>query len=464
MIDQDNLIFTDVTITGGQVEIFPSAIDNTDVSTQGSAGNGTLIATPAGVSDVMIASWEPGTEYYSGSGQTAGGPRIAFLMLRPAQYLPTITDDGKKMLENAVLILLGILGGEPTATEPIPADAQTGVPRDAALSWTPGESISIHDVYFGTNFADVNDAGRANTLGVLLSQGQGAGTYDPPGRLDFGKTYYWRIDEVMDSTVFRGNVWSFTVEPFAYAISDENIIVTASSYEEGKSPENTVNGSGLVGNFHSTVLTDMWLTAIGEPAPAWIQYDFDKAYKLHEMLVWNYNGQSFLTAVGLKDVVVEYSSDGANWVQIESINEFARASGLDDYAPNTTIALEGIPVKSIRIYANSNWSGGFSDQFGLSEVRFLEIPVYAREPSPDDGATEITVDVTLGWRAGREAAEHNVYMSGDEQAVTDGVVPVVTVSEAGYSPSVDFDLASTCYWRVDEVNDAETPGTWLGDV
>lgn len=95
------------------------------------------------------------------------------------------------------------------------------------------------------------------------------------------------------------------------------------------------------------------------------------------MLVWNYNGQSFLTAVGLKDVVVEYSSDGANWMQINSVNEFDRASGLDDYAPNTTIALDGIPVKSVKIYASSNWSGGFSDQFGLSEVQFLQIPVNA---------------------------------------------------------------------------------------
>ena len=97
----------------------------------------------------MIASWDPGTEYYPGSGQTAGGPRIAFLMLRPYQFFPTLTDDGKKMLENAVLLLLGILGGEPTATEPSPADAETDVPCDVILAWTPGESINTHDVYFG---------------------------------------------------------------------------------------------------------------------------------------------------------------------------------------------------------------------------------------------------------------------------------------------------------------------------
>jgi len=101
-------------------------------------------------------------------------------------------------------------------------------------------------------------------------------------------------------------------------------------------------------------------------------------------------------------------------------------------------------------------------QFGLSEVRFLYIPVLAREPNPASGATDVSVDATLSWREGREAAKHSVYLSADEQAMKDGTAPAVTVS----SPSQAFslDLAGTYYWRVDEVNDAETPSTWQGDV
>ena len=146
-------------------------------------------------------------------------------------------------------------------------------------------------MYFGTNFADVNNAGRANTLDVLLSQSQGTNTYDPPGRLDFGQTYYWRIDEVSappDSAVFKGDVWSFTVEPYSYVM--KNIIATASSSNRAdEGPENTINGSGLdETDQHSTEEMEMWLSA-AEPAGAWIQYEFDKVYKLHEMWVWNYN-------------------------------------------------------------------------------------------------------------------------------------------------------------------------------
>jgi hypothetical protein len=73
------------------------------------------------------------------------------------------------------------------------------------------------------------------------------------------------------------------------------------------------------------------------------------------------------------------------------------------------------------------------------------------------------VDVTLGFRAGREAARHEVYLSTDEQAVTDGTAPVTAVTETSYGP-LSLDLGQTYYWRVDEVNDAASPTTWQGDV
>ena len=466
VIDEDNLIFNDVTITDGQVEIFPSAIDNTDVSTQDSAGNGTKIATPAGSSDVMIASWDAGTEYYPGSGQIAGGPRIAFLMLRPYQFFPTFTDDGKKMLENVVLLLLGILTGDPIAIESSPADAETDVPRDVILAWTPGESINTHDVYFGTNFADVNDAGRANTLDVLLSQSQGTNTYDPPGRLDFGQTYYWRIDEVSappDSTVFKGDVWSFTVEPYSYVM--KNIIATASSsLDDSMGPQRTIDGSGLNNSdLHSINVTDMWLSSPLDTGPAWIQYEFDRIYKLHEMWVWNQN-QAIESTIGygFKDVSIEYSVNGTDYTTLGTGHEFAQAPGTPAYAHNTTVDFGGVTAKYVRLTANSNWVG-LVNQYGLSEVRFFHIPVRAREPYPGLGATDVAVDVTLGWRAGREAAEHDVYLNSAEQAVINGNAPVITVTETNYGP-LSLDLGQMYYWRIDEVNMAKTPTMLPGDV
>jgi hypothetical protein len=101
--------------------------------------------------------------------------------------------------------------------------------------------------------------------------------------------------------------------------------------------------------------------------------------------------------------------------------------------------------------------------FGLSEVRFMTIPVHARMPSPGDGEAGVAVDATLSWRAGREVAEHHVFLSADQQAVIDGSASPMTVSTSSYGP-LSLDLATTYYWRVDEVNSVATTAEWPGAV
>ncbi|UCE48175.1 MAG: hypothetical protein JSW47_21570, partial [Phycisphaerales bacterium] len=139
-------------------------------------------------------------------------------------------------------------------------------------------------------------------------------------------------------------------------------------------------------------------------------------------------------------------------------HEFAQAPGTDGYAHNTTIDFGGAAARYVKLTANSNW-GGILPQYGLSEVRFFSVPVSARNPYPDSGATGVDVDVTLGWCAGREAATHDVYVSADEQAVIDGTAPVAAVTETSYGP-LALDLDTTHYWKVNEVNEAEIPSTW----
>jgi hypothetical protein len=346
------------------------------------------------------------------------------------------------------------------ARKPIPASGTTDVPRDGVLIWTPGQYAVAHDVYFGKNRDEVSSAGAASPL--LVSRGQAASIYGP-GRLDFAQMYFWRVDEVNappSSTIFKGDVWSFTVEPVAIAIGGDRIVATASSEAPDQGPAKTVDGSGLVNGLHSIALNDMWLSSDTDTGPVWIRYDFDKAYKLHEMLVWNYNGPSLLSMIGLKDVVVEYSSDGVQWTQIAGVPPFVQASGKDGYASGTTVAFNGVAATSVKITAGSNWSNGIFKQYGLSEVRFMVIPVSAREPEPGSAASGVTIDTTLTWRAGREAGQHKVYLSADEQAVIAGTAPVATAAAASHGP-LSLDLDSTYYWRVDEVNGVDT---WRGDI
>ena len=448
----------DILITKGSTDLRVDVVSNaTD------AGNGTVLAK-TGDKLVWIATWEAGQEFYAGSGQTAGGPRMWFAGgstdSQDGEY--NFNAEGEKLFINAVRYMLGETATPRQAFEPNPADQATDVPRDMILSWQPGEfapPINGHKVYFGESFDNVNDA----TGGVT----QTAASYAPAQRLDFGTTYYWRVDEVNappDSTIFKGDIWSFTTEPIAYAV--ENITAMASSSDTAKGPENTVNGSGLDdgGLLHDNEgVNTMWLSSRDETQPTWIEYEFDNVYKLHEMWVWNSNESlEPMIGLGFKDVSIDYSVNGTDYTTLGTTHEFARAPGASDYAHNTTVNFSGVAAKYVRLTANSNW-GGFLNQYGLSEVRFFSIPVFAREPSPDSGATDVALDLVLSFRAGREAAVHDVYFSDDWQAVVDGTTPVTTVTETSHGP-VALDLGTTYYWRVDEVNDTETPTTWQGDV
>jgi len=69
------------------------------------------------------------------------------------------------------------------------------------------------------------------------------------------------------------------------------------------------------------------------------------------------------------------------------------------------------------------------------------------------------------WRAGREAAEHTLYMSTDANAVAEGLAPSVTSSTNTVDlGSLSLELGQTYYWRVDEVNQAEAVSVWAGPV
>ena len=114
-----------------------------------------------------------------------------------------------------------------TATAPYPADEATDVLFDTDLGWSSGIYAVKHNVYFGTSFDEV-DTGSAD---VLVADGLTVNTF-APGRLEYGQTYFWRVDEVNaapDNTVFKGTVWSFTVEPVSYAVAGADIVATAST-------------------------------------------------------------------------------------------------------------------------------------------------------------------------------------------------------------------------------------------
>jgi len=110
------------------------------------------------------------------------------------------------------------------AVEPYPEDEATDVPLLTILSWKPGPEAYTHQLYFSTDFDEVNDRS-------ISYESPPANSYNP-GELEFDTTYYWAVDEVnmaADVTTWYGDVWQFTTASF---VSVENF----NSYDDIDNP------------------------------------------------------------------------------------------------------------------------------------------------------------------------------------------------------------------------------------
>jgi len=352
------------------------------------------------------------------------------------------------------VIVDGAIANPERASSSSPADGATEVCRKPVLSWTPGDGAISHNVYFGSDPDNWDQQ----------SLGQSAASYDP-GPLELGAVYFWQVDENDGATTHTGDLWQFTVEPLSYEIPGASIIATADSNDPDQGPDKTIDRSGLdEADLHSAETTDMWVSAEGGVGDPWIQYEFDREYKLDKLLVWNHNSPlESIVGLGIKDALIEYSTDGQTWQSLGGAVQLDRAPGTGGYGGGTPVDLGGIVAKYVKITAQSNW-GGIVRAAGLSEVRFFYVPMRARTPEPADETTQVAYNATLSWVPGRDAVSHDVYLSTNRKAVVDGSVAAVSIAAddvcgASYSP--ELALGQTCYWKVDEFDGAKT---WDGDV
>lgn len=133
----------------------------------------------------------------------------------------------------------------PKASYPNPNDEATGVDPNIVLSWSPGKDAASHDVYFGTSFDDVN---VANTSSPEYKGNFDVNAFDPCG-LELMTTYYWRIDEVNEPNIWKGDVWSFETDRPEIGLSATQFEFTAP--QGGSNPEDQIlgifnNGAGTL--------------------------------------------------------------------------------------------------------------------------------------------------------------------------------------------------------------------------
>ncbi len=141
------------------------------------------------------------------------------------------------------------------AYNPSPDDRATGIDPNVVLSWSPGKDAVSHDVYLGADYNDVNDA---DTSSPLYMGNFDVNSFDPCS-LESETTYYWRIDELDSSNIYKGDIWSFTTFDVNLGLVgwwefEEGNSSIAHDYSSGNSNDGILNGppdwvTGKIGNY-----------------------------------------------------------------------------------------------------------------------------------------------------------------------------------------------------------------------
>jgi len=335
-----------------------------------------------------------------------------------------------------------------TAYDPSPADGAKWVDTEADLSWTAGATGIKRDVYFGTSQTDVANG----TGGTLKSSQQTTKTYEP-GTLALDTTYYWRIDEYdSGGTKYPGKVWSFT----------------------------TISASAGIRGYY---FNNMNLTGV----PVLVRID--------PTINFNWGDP------GSPDPVVNVDQFSARWVGVvEALysEPYTFVCNTDDgfrmWLDDVLIIDSWVPQAptlhsspAINLVAGQRYGvrveyyedgGGATAQLfwespstprQIVPAGALQLPLTAGNPNPSSGAVDVKQTPTLRWSAGEKAVKHNVYFGTDATVVANATTASAGIYRGqqnlaanSYVPT-ETPLAwnSTYYWRIDEVNAADT---WKGSI
>ncbi len=105
-----------------------------------------------------------------------------------------------------------------TAYAPTPRDGEMLAVTKTTLKWQPGDKAVAHEVYFGESLDQIGAATTADTAVFFGRQTKaefaiGAAGNPIPKALIPGKTYYWRVDEINGTQIWKGTVWTFQIQP-----------------------------------------------------------------------------------------------------------------------------------------------------------------------------------------------------------------------------------------------------------
>ena len=327
------------------------------------------------------------------------------------------------------------------AWKPIPPDKARLVDPETDLSWTPGWGAKMHTVYFGETFEEV-DAASGGTVQI-------SATY-PLDTLELGKTYYWRVDEFDGATTHKGDVWSFTT-------GDASLGGIKGEYF------NNVNLAGTPVLTRIDPMIDFaWLgdsPGPGVDAPLF-------SVRWTGMLNVPY-AETYTFYANVNEAVRLWVNDELiidNWMAHHMVIEYQAKIDLEVGPCPIVMEIGNVAGGGYGggdvMEAHLSWSNPNLEKEIVPQTALL-LPVWAARPIPANGAEGVRQTPILRWTAGYEAASHQVYFGTDENAVLSADTNSAEykgdkdLGDEKYDPG-QLELATTYYWRVDEINGAGT--------
>jgi len=295
------------------------------------------------------------------------------------------------------IILSDVVAGgvNPLARRPNPKDGDLLAQTWATLTWSAGPFAVSHDVYLGTNVADVNNGTGGTFVGNQTTTMLVVGFpgYPIPDGLVPGTTYYWRVDEVNTAepnSPWKGNIWSFSIQPYT-------------AYNP-----NPANGTEFVGPDNVTLT---WTPGFGA--------------KLHHL----YLGTSLADVEAGAPATYKGPMGPARYGPTKLESEKVYYWRVDEFNGTST-------------YKGNIWAFTTSGAAG--------------SPKPANGAAGVQMVAKLSWTPATTATSHQVYFGTDKDAVRNATTasPEYKGSKAKGSETYDpgkLAWYTPYYWRVDAV-------------